>query len=115
MTYKNSYKGYIKNSPEFSDLQLFIDLAKVLDIEVMIVSVPMNAYWYDYAGYDKNQRKAYYERIRKIAGENNIDLADFSDKEYEKYFLKDIMHLGWKGWVYLDEAIYNFAKSTILE
>lgn len=112
---KEYYKGYIENSPEFSDLQLFIDLAKVLDIEVMLVSVPMNAYWYDYIGYDKNQRYAYYERIRKIAGEKNISLADFSDKEYEKYFLKDIMHLGWKGWVYLDEAIYNFAKSTILE
>lgn len=112
---KNYYKGYINNSPEFSDLQLFIDLAKVLDIEVMLVSVPMNAYWYDYIGYDKNQRKAYYERIRTIAGENNLNLADFSDKEYEKYFLKDIMHLGWKGWVYLDEAIYNFAKSPFLE
>lgn len=106
---KDYYKGYIDNSPEFSDLQLFIDLAKELDIEVMIVSVPMNAYWYDYIGYDKNQRKAYYQRIRQIAGKNNI-LTDFSDKEYEKYFLRDIMHLGWKGWVYLDEAIYNFAK-----
>lgn len=115
MIYKNSYPGYIKDSPEFSDLQLFIDLAKALDKELMIVSVPMNAYWYDYAGYDKKQRKAYYERIRNIADKNNIKLADLTDKEYEKYILKDIMHLGWKGWVYVDEAIYNFAKPTLVE
>lgn len=39
-----------------------------------------------------------------------VELADFSDKEYEEYFLRDIMHLGWKGWVYLDEAVYQFYK-----
>jgi len=37
-----------------------------------------------------------------------VKTADFSDKEYEKYFLKDIMHMGWKGWVYFDEAVFNF-------
>ncbi|MRA75355.1 hypothetical protein GH868_28020, partial [Bacillus thuringiensis] len=25
-------------------------------------------------------------------------------------FLKDHMHLGWKGWVYIDEAIQQFYK-----
>lgn len=38
----------------------------------------------------------------------NVKLADFSQKEYEIYFLRDIMHLGWKGWVYLDRAVYEF-------
>ncbi|MHA4074727.1 D-alanyl-lipoteichoic acid biosynthesis protein DltD, partial [Bacillus cereus] len=28
----------------------------------------------------------------------------------DKYFLKDHMHLGWKGWVYIDEAIQQFYK-----
>ena len=37
-------------------------------------------------------------------------MADFSNKEYEEYFLKDIMHLGWKGWVYLDDKVYQFYK-----
>lgn len=32
--------------------------------------------------------------------------------EYEDYFLKDVMHLGWKGWVYVDEAIDKYYKEN---
>ncbi|PEC93295.1 hypothetical protein CON17_30125, partial [Bacillus thuringiensis] len=28
--------------------------------------------------------------------------------EYDKYFLKDTIHLGWKGWIYFDEAVQKF-------
>jgi D-alanine transfer protein len=37
-------------------------------------------------------------------------LADFSDREYEKYFLFDIVHFGWTGWIDVEQAIYEFAK-----
>ena len=26
-------------------------------------------------------------------------------KEYEPYFYYDVMHLGWKGWLYVDEQL----------
>ena len=35
-------------------------------------------------------------------------VVDFSGHEYDKYFLKDTIHLGWKGWIYFDEAVQNF-------
>jgi len=35
-------------------------------------------------------------------------VADFSDREYEQYFLYDIVHFGWTGWVDVEEAIYDF-------
>ena len=89
-------------------MQLFLDICKDLKIEPLLISVPVNGRWYDYTGFSKEDRNQYYQNIRDIASKNNVELADFSDKEYELYFLKDIMHLGWKGWVYLDEAIYNF-------
>jgi Protein involved in D-alanine esterification of lipoteichoic acid and wall teichoic acid (D-alanine transfer protein) len=40
--------------------------------------------------------------------EKGFTVADFSDKEYEKYFLKDIMHIGWKGWVYVNQSLVQF-------
>lgn len=106
---KNSEQNssYVK-SKEYDDLQLFLDICKDLKIEPLLISVPVNGRWYDYTGFSKEDRNQYYQNIRDIASKNNVELADFSDKEYELYFLKDIMHLGWKGWVYLDEAIYNF-------
>ena len=106
---KGSYSGasYVE-SPEYDDFRLFLDVCKELNIEPLIVSVPVNGRWYDYAEFSKADRNTYYQKIRNICEEYNVQLADFSQKEYEIYFLRDIMHLGWKGWVYLDRAVYEF-------
>ena len=97
-------------SVEYDDLRLFLDICKELDVEALIVNMPLNGRWCDYTGYSKESREKYYQKIRELSNEYNVEIADFSDKEYEMYFLKDIMHIGWKGWVYLDEAVYNFYK-----
>lgn len=96
------------DSPEYGDLRMFLEVCKDLKLDVMLVSIPVNGRWYDYTGFSKEDRQKYYENIRNISKEYNTKIADFSDKEYEIYFLRDIMHIGWKGWVYVDEAIYNF-------
>lgn len=108
---KGAYKdmSYL-NSPEYDDLRLFLDVCMETGVEPLIVSVPVNGRWYDWTGFPKEDREGYYQNIRDICEEYKVELADFSDKEYEAYFLKDIMHLGWKGWVYLDEAVYQFYK-----
>ena len=98
-------------SPEYDDLRLFLQVAKELGIEIMLVSVPVNGYWYDYTGFPQEDRKQYYQNIRNIAEQNGVRLVDYSDREYEPYFLRDIMHLGWKGWAYLDEQIYQFYQA----
>lgn len=99
-------------SPEYDDFKLFLKVCQELDIEPLIISIPCHGYWYDYCNFSKEDRQMYYENIRIICDEYGVELADFSDKEYEPYFLKDIMHLGWKGWVYLDEAVYKFYKEN---
>lgn len=97
-------------SPEYDDFRLFLDICKETEIEPLIVNIPVNGRWYDWIGFPKEEREAYYQKIRSICEDYQVQIADFSDKEYEEYFLKDIMHLGWKGWVYLDEAVYQFYK-----
>ena len=99
------------DSPEYGDLELFLQVCRETGIEVMLVSVPVNGYWYDYTGSSKTDREAYYQNIRNIAEQNGVRLVDYSDREYEPYFLRDIMHLGWKGWAYLDEQIYQFYQA----
>lgn len=104
---KGSYSGasYVE-SPEYDDFRLFLDVCKELNIEPLIISAPVNGRWYDYAEFSKADRNTYYQNIRDICREYNVKLADFSQKEYEIYFLRDIMHLGWKGWLYHCQVQY---------
>lgn len=108
-------KGYMQNqsyleSPEYRDLELLLQLCKELEIEPLFVSIPVNGLWYDYTGFPREDRAQYYEKVEQLITKAGYDLADFSDHEYDKYFLRDTMHLGWKGWVEVNEAILNYAQ-----
>ena len=95
-------------SMEYEDLRCFLRVAEELDIEVIVVSIPVNKVWYTFQGMlcDK-----YYDKIKMIVCEfDNVILVDMTKYASEKYFLKDIMHLGWKGWVRVNEALYKEFK-----
>lgn len=107
----DAYKGY-QSGPEFDDLRCFLQTCQDLGIEPMLVIVPVNGYYYDYTGFPKEAREKYYEKIRGIAEEYGVKVADLSDQEYTKYFFEDRVHLGKKGWVMVDESLYEFYKET---
>lgn len=99
--------GY-QNSPEYDDLRCFLQVCRELEIEPMLVLIPVNGYYYDYTGFPKEARQGYYEKIRKAAEEYHVRVEDFADQEYTKYFFEDRVHLGKKGWVMVNESIYRF-------
>jgi len=102
------------NSPEYGDFELLLDVCKDEGIKPLILNIPVNGQWYNYAGYNKNDRLAYYKKIDAIVNSYGFEVADFSKHENENYFLMDSSHLGWKGWIYVNEAIdkyYNEIKS----
>lgn len=110
-------KGYRSNesfneSPEYDDFQLALDILKQSHAKPLFISVPVNGPWYDYAGFPKERRDVYYKKINEQIAKAGFPVADFSSHEYDKYFLKDTMHLGWKGWVYVDETLQQFYKSN---
>ena len=47
-------------------------------------------------------------KVREQVEKAGYPVIDFSGHEYDKYFLKDTIHLGWKGWIYFDEAVQKF-------
>lgn len=98
------------DTPEYEDLTFFLKACKEVGFEPMVIVSPLNGYFYDMEGLSKKARKQCYSRIRTICKKMDVRIADFSDKEYEKYFLNDIVHFGWTGWVDVEEAIYEFAK-----
>jgi len=108
-TLKNSklHASYGK-SKEYGDFQLVLDVLKQAGAEPLFVSVPVNGRYYDFMGFPKKGRTDYYTRIKKQIESEGFQIADFSNHEYDPYFMKDTIHIGWKGWVYTDKAIMNF-------
>ena len=99
-------------SPEYDDLRCLLDLCALWDLEVLFVHVPMHGAWNDYVGFDKEKRAEYYDAVREIVETyDGVTLLDLTAMECEPYFLCDTMHLGWKGWLAVDEAIVEFYQA----
>ncbi|WP_312470059.1 D-alanyl-lipoteichoic acid biosynthesis protein DltD [Neobacillus sp.] len=111
---KKSGASYGK-SPEYNDFQLVLDLLKQSGAEPLFISVPVNGKWYDYTGFPKEGRTAYYDRIKKQIESEGFQIADFSNHEYDPYFMKDTIHIGWKGWVYTDKVIKDFYEGKKID
>ncbi|MEH7450869.1 D-alanyl-lipoteichoic acid biosynthesis protein DltD [Gottfriedia acidiceleris] len=106
-------KNYKRNSnygvsPEYNDLQMVLSLLKKEHTKALFISVPVNGPWYDYAGFPKEGRDVYYKKVKKQIEDAGFQVADFSSHEYDEFFLKDTIHLGWKGWVYVDQSLNKF-------
>lgn len=95
-------------SPEYQDLELLLNLLQETQAHPLFIIVPVNGAWYDYTGFPIEQRKAYYSRVEEMIEDRGFEVANFGDHEYDPYFLQDTMHLGWKGWVNVDETLDRF-------
>lgn len=95
-------------SPEYEDLKMFIKIAKELNVDVAIVNIPLNGLWIQHAGFKRENIDKFNQKIKEICDVEGVTYIDFSQNIDEKYFLKDIMHLGWKGWVRLIDEIIKF-------
>ncbi|UZN01182.1 D-alanyl-lipoteichoic acid biosynthesis protein DltD [Lysinibacillus sp. MHQ-1] len=95
-------------SPEYKDFQLVMDVLKDAGAKPLFISIPVNGYWYDYNGYPKERRQQYYEKMAQLLKDADVDYVDFTDHEYDPYFIMDTIHIGWKGWVYLDQHMDKY-------
>ncbi|WP_114603772.1 D-alanyl-lipoteichoic acid biosynthesis protein DltD [Staphylococcus sp. EZ-P03] len=98
------------NSPEFSDLKLLVDTMREAGADVEYISIPANGKWYDHIGVDIEKREPVYKKINKTVTENGGKIYDMTDKDYEPYVITDAVHIGWKGWVYIDEHVAHHMK-----
>ncbi|MDK8640467.1 D-alanyl-lipoteichoic acid biosynthesis protein DltD [Niallia taxi] len=104
---KNKGHSYAE-SLEYDDFQLMLDILKESDAEPLFVIIPVNGEYYDYTGFPQKGRQDYYNRIKKQINDSGFTYADYSGHEYDPHFLRDTIHIGWKGWAYLDEDMQKF-------
>lgn len=103
------------NTSEYEDFALMLKICNELGIQTMVVMTPENGLWRDYTAYPVSERQNFYESIRAICSDNSVALADFSDYEYDKYFLCDTAHPSAKGWACIDQVIAAFQAGWITE
>lgn len=108
----DDFKGYQKSltltdSQEYSDFELLLGYMEKMNCDPLFINVPVNGFWYDYCGVSREERHACYSKISQLIRKYNFKEVDLTSLEYEKFTLRDTMHLGWNGWVKIDEAIYN--------
>ncbi|GAA0077414.1 D-alanyl-lipoteichoic acid biosynthesis protein DltD [Clostridium sp. CTA-5] len=109
---KDSNKGIdLMISQEFKDYELYLDTCVDLGVKPYIILMPTNGLWYDHTGLTKETRHNFYARVQKIAEDRGFDVLNLEDEEYTPYFMCDVMHLGWKGWLKVDEELYKRFKN----
>mgnify|MGYP001447689580 CR=1 FL=1 len=94
-------------SKEMDDYKFLLSVCRELNIKPYIITPPINGWYTDYLGLDKEKRDEYYNKVKTLAEEQNIDVLDLSENDYKQYFLMDIMHLGKEGWLNVSEGIYK--------
>lgn len=104
------FQNFDEADDEYADLACFLRVCKEVGFEPLVCILPVHGQWYDVSDVSGGDRQAYYERIRQICKDAGASYADFSGFEYEKYFLCDTVHPGWKGWVRIEHAFYDYVK-----
>ena len=99
---------YDWDNAELDDFKLFLRVCDETGVEPLIILAPAMGQYYDKCGYPADSRQAYYELIHSTCEEFGVSCIDYADHEYEKYFLRDIMHLGWIGWLYVNHDVMDF-------
>ena len=105
---KQSKYSYVR-SPEFADFQLVLNQFAKNNTDVIFVIPPVNKHWSDYTGLSQEMLQDFNQKITyqlRQQGFNNI--VDLSKDDGERYFMQDTIHLGWRGWLKMDQAVAPF-------
>ena len=110
---KNSASTFkYTDSPEYADFKLFLQIAKELGVEVLVITFPVNGPWYDYIGIDASQRNAFSTKINEIVKEAGVKQVDLTSHDYDPYYIWDATHPGWKGWPLVEKELVKFFKEN---
>ena len=106
--FKDVYK-YVdfSKAKEFDDLSIFLDTCKDLGIEPTIVLLPAMSEFYNYTGISQKDRQYFYSRVENEVKPYGFKIVDLRKKQSQRYYLRDVMHLGTVGWVDLCHQLYN--------
>ncbi|KAF1291800.1 D-alanyl-lipoteichoic acid biosynthesis protein DltD [Candidatus Enterococcus leclercqii] len=96
-------------SAEFSDFQLVLNQLADVNADALFIIPPVNEKWSDFTGLSQKMLQEFAQKIKFQLNEQGFhNIADFTDRAAEPYFMEDTIHLGWRGWLAADQAIAPF-------
>lgn len=105
---KNKYANVnLLKSKEMGDYKYFLKICKEMNVDLTVVLMPCNPWYYDYAGVSQKERFEFYDVIGNLAKKDGFKVMDLRDKENEDYYLRDVMHLGTRGWLDVSKKLYE--------
>ncbi len=77
----------------------------------MFVIPPINARWADYTGLDMNMINDFTRKIEyQLRSQGFEHILDLTQDGAEPYFMEDTIHIGWRGWLKMDQSVAPFLK-----
>ncbi|KRM71555.1 D-alanyl-lipoteichoic acid biosynthesis protein DltD [Lacticaseibacillus brantae] len=109
---KNSQVNFnYVESPEFSDFQLLLNTFAKKKMEVLFVIPPINQRWAEYTGLDLNMIEAFTRKVEyQLRSQGFNHVLDLTQDGGEQYFMEDTIHIGWRGWLKMDQSVQPFLK-----
>jgi D-alanine transfer protein len=109
---KNSWKpGPFMQSVEYEDMQAILDILKKEKADPVFILIPRKGAWSDYIGFNETYRNKVYDKIKGLVTAAGFPIIDYSQYTYDPYFMRDPNHLGWTGWVHVDEDLQTYFTS----
>ena len=97
----------LMESKELEDYKFFLDICEDLGVKPVIVMLPSMEKFYNLTGISTEERHELYDEIAKLSKDKGFKSIDLRSKETEDYYLRDVMHLGTKGWVDVCEKLFK--------
>ncbi|MGR3741569.1 D-alanyl-lipoteichoic acid biosynthesis protein DltD [Companilactobacillus sp. DQM5] len=110
---RNSQRNfnYIK-SPEYGDLELVLQQFADTKSDVLFIIPPVNKKWSDFTGLNMDMYQKTVDKIHyQLNSQGFTNIADFSKDGSKPYFMEDTIHVGWKGWLAVDDKVSKFLSS----
>lgn len=103
-------------SPEYSDLQVVLNQFAKEQTEVMFIIPPVNKRWTNFTGLSQEMLQGFAKKVKyQLESQGFTTIEDFSKEAGSDYFMADTIHLGWRGWLAVDQKVQPFLENESLE
>ncbi|WP_164506762.1 D-alanyl-lipoteichoic acid biosynthesis protein DltD [Lapidilactobacillus bayanensis] len=96
-------------SPEYSDLELLLSEFKQMHTNVLFIIPPINQKWSHYTGLSLPMLRQTADKLAyQLNSQGFNHVLDMTSNSHQKYMMEDTIHLGWLGWLKMDEVVKPF-------
>lgn len=105
-------KNSFIQSPEYADFQLILENFANNNIDCLFIIPPVNKRWTDFTGLSQPMLQQFATKIKhQLTEQGFTNVVDLNSYANENFFMEDTIHLGWRGWVEVDETIAPFLST----